>query len=268
MPLNNPPLVSESGLVLSDLTTANASTSAHGFQKKLSGSPLDFVRGDGSQLPWLNYPVWACDFLGNTGNVHAPWSSVIVGTGGQIFYGTGLASNPGIAKMYCGTVSGGGWLISTQNTAFLLSGGETTNIIFELDVTTGTTVYAGFHNATALTVPTYGVYLDITGTAAYGRAHNNCTSPPTLETSTGSAATLTTGVYYRLNITLNLACTLATFTIYTCSTGAVLWTDTVASNFPAAACGHGILLSSTASSSVSTVKLDYMDICINRALVR
>lgn len=76
------PLITESKLSLSDVTTGNASVSAHGFLPKLTGNGSDCVRGDGS-ISTCPGAGTGGDFSTNTTTSVAQQVMVASGTGGK-----------------------------------------------------------------------------------------------------------------------------------------------------------------------------------------
>jgi hypothetical protein len=148
----------------------------------------------------------------------------------------------------------------------LLAGGESTNIIFRVPTggSTNLSSYLGFHDSLSFAAPTDGCYVDIIGTTLTGRCANN-----SVRTATGTTYTISENVWYRLNIATNAALSLVTYTLYLCTSGAVVWTDTVAANIPTArTTGHGVVSTESAGATQALLDIDYMDIGIERVLVR
>lgn len=97
------PAITESKFSFTDVTTADASASAHGLLPKLSGSGSDCLRGDGSWIACGGGGGGGGDFSTNTTTSVANQLVVASGTGGKtgtFFTGTGLAA------MASGVVSG------------------------------------------------------------------------------------------------------------------------------------------------------------------
>jgi len=117
--------IEESELNLSDVTTANATTSAHGFLPKLSGSTSEFLRGDGT---------WAVP--SGSGDVTGPSSSTdnaiarFDGTDGKTIQNSNVTiDDTGNLNLPSGAVYQiNGTQISTQNLSDGASLGDATNI--------------------------------------------------------------------------------------------------------------------------------------------
>lgn len=177
-------------------------------------------------------------------------------------------NHPGVGGIVSSTsVDSGYKFVGFTTQGLLLGGGEETNFIFSLPVTvtTVTSTRMGFQDSTTVTEPVDGMYISIVDTTLKGDCISNSS-----ETPTASTYTLVANTWYRVKITLNAAATLATFTLYSAA-GAVLWTDTVASNIPTGAgrfVGHGVVSTNSGTVAVQLITLDYMDISINRILVR
>lgn len=85
----------------------------------------------------------------------------------------------------------------------------------------------GFHDATTSAAPVDGAWIDLTAGVATGKTANNSVS-----STTGTSFNMVLNTAYTFDTTINAAGTLATFTISDPSTGAVLWTNTLAANLP------------------------------------
>lgn len=178
-------------------------------------------------------------------------------------------NHPGVGGIFSSTTPDSGYkIVGYASPGLLLGGGEESNFIFSLPsvVTAGTTSRLGFQDSITVTDPVDGVYISIVDTTLKGRCLSNSSA-----TATGTTYTLVAGTWYRTNIELNANATLATFQLYDSATGVLLWTDTVASNIPTGAgrfTGHGVVSTNSGTVAVQLITLDYMDISINRILVR
>lgn len=177
----------------------------------------------------------------------------------------GEASHPGVVQLSsaAGADSGYTWYLSL--TPFLLAGGETFEASFQVVALTNLTLRLGFGDATSVTAPVDGVYLDIAATGvATGTARSNNSASTTVSTYT-----VEIGTWYRISVSVETA-TLARFTLYS-GAGAVLWTDTVATNIPTGAgrnTGAQAIATRSDGGTAALVALDYMAVYFERDLVR
>lgn len=230
---------------------------------------IKYERSKSNSTVVSGYQFVSSDFLSTT-PLPDTWTGAAVSSG-TISNTSCVAptiDHPGVEGLVSSTSTDSGYkLIGSVVQPLLLGGGEETNFIFSLPavVTTVTSTRLGFQDSITVTDPVDGMYISIVDTVLKGDCVSN-----SVETATATTYTLTAGTWYRANITLNAAATLATFTLYS-EAGAVLWTDTVATNIPTGAgrfTGHGVISTNSGTTIKQLITLDYMDISINRILVR
>lgn len=192
------------------------------------------------------------DFLLSTNT--APWKITAISSGTTGSAAT--AKHPGIVSLSSSTTPDSGSFIQTSKYTILLGGGERSTIIFKT-ATTQTTVTRrmGFHNTSAVTAPTDGVYCKIENGVLTGQA-----AASSVISTTATNYNLAANTWYRLVIDLNDNATLVTFTLYADDSDTILWADSLATNIPTTSLGHGDVATSSGSSAINLGMLDYMDI--------
>lgn len=183
-------------------------------------------------------------------------------------YIAGTPNHPGIVQLNDSTTANGGYQYTTNVTAFSIAGGERAVFVFEWN-TARTTCQArmGWQDTIVVTNPVDCVCLEITGAGVIGgicRSNNS-------ETATATTFSLTQDAWYSGEIIINADATLVTFTVYS-EAGAVVWTNTVATNIPKGAgreTGFGVIATqSTTDAAGAIIQIDYIGLEINRSLVR
>jgi len=174
------------------------------------------------------------------------------------------ASHPGIINFTQSGANTGGWIGITGLTSVALAGGEVFECIFRMNSVTNTVYRLGFQDSITTTLPTDGCYIHIAGTTADGRSYSNTTN-----TTTGTTYTVSAATWYRAKVFVS-ATNLATFTIYNMA-GAVLWSDTVATNIPNGAgreTSMFVLGYKTTAGTVSLADFDWVSYTNLTALTR
>lgn len=260
--------VNETGLTLSDVTTDNVTTSAHGFTPKLSGINTDELHGDGVWAPPNQAArglFMSTDFYNSDQYRAAPgWFAQAI-SGGNI---TGAASNtnqPGVIGLQNGvTTANSGWQFRAGS--FYISGYEEAEFIFNPALLTATLTYLGLHNSLSAAVPTKGCWFDLNAATLSGKTAGSAT------TTTGTTYTMSQGTWYHAKLVVNSAGTACAFYLYTLN-GTLVWSDTcaVTANMPAITDGlySSVVTYNTASQAQTIITyLDYMSVKVPRALVR
>jgi len=85
----------------------------------------------------------------------------------------------------------------------------------------------GFHDTLTVSAPTDGAWIDVIDGLVSGKTSNNSVS-----STTPSSFLLTSGAVYVLDCTVNAAGTGATFSVFSGTSGALLWSDTLDTNLP------------------------------------
>jgi hypothetical protein len=211
------------------------------------------------------------DFLTASSNTldHLTGAAISSGTMGAI---AGTKEHPGIAYLRDSTTANGGYTVRTDTTPFLISGGEKSIFIFQAKGAKSTAgIRMGFEDSFAIqTQPTDAVCFENASRSANvlrGMCKNN--AGPTY---TGTTYTMSADTWYRGEITVNAAATSVNFSLYLCTTGALLWSSDVTGNIPTATgreLGWGVVAAETSTDAAADILwLDYMALSIERALVR
>ena len=272
--------ITEQKLSLSDVTTFDVNTSRHGFVPKAPGNTSLFLRGDGT---WAVPPTgggdagalptartfglgYYDDFL-NSGSSpqtqRGQWLITLINSGTQSLQAS-TPDHPGIVRFFSSTTANSGARVITGLSALRLGGGESTEIVFRVINTAGTTVRMGFLDTTGNADATDGVYIEIVGTTLVGKTANNNTR------STTGTYTITANTWYRALIELTTGLIVANFYLFNENDG-LLWSDYLDTNIPTSSgreTGHGIIATNSGTSAVALIDLDYMDLKINRVLNR
>jgi hypothetical protein len=224
--------------------TAGRSTGFHEF--------CDFTRS-GIAVTWLTYP-WQINAI----------------AGGTASSVPGSANHPGIIYLRSAIAVNSGISIPLQSDAFLIAGDCHADFIIRPQTLAGSVIRCGYMDIFTINDNVDGAYFEMnTVVAIPGTIVGKCASN-SARTTTATSFVLVTNTWYRLTVEVNAAANLVTFTIKD-EAGAVLWTDTVNANIPTGAgrqTGHGINAFNTGAGPVTISDIDYMDIEINRALVR
>jgi hypothetical protein len=272
MSLNNPVAqITESGLVLTDNTTADSAVGQHGLLPKLSSHGYDFPAGDGT---WRNTnayadplrdpftePVygWTECITQGTGVVGAgPGFTALAISSGTIasIAGTGDHPGQGVIGSVAGANSGALVLncVYASTAMFFLSANAMFEIIWKTPATqTNMLWWAGFHNSISATFPTYGTFFNVSGNQIQGTGINAGT------TNTGTAGTMGNSTWYRGCLDV-VSDTSATFTVKKCSDGTTLWTSSITTNamYTTAPLNAGICAVDSAGGTHVIVTLDAM----------
>lgn len=235
-------------------------------------TPLSIAQGGTAntqgtgQLNKGRFMIGATDFPGVTSsNTALPtWATqaILSGTNPVI---AGEVNHPGIASLRSTTTANSGYGYVTSLTAFLLAGGETTELIFQWQSETTTTAKFGFQDVYTISAPVDGAWINMASKTLDGR-----TSSDSVSSTTGTSYTLVSNTWYRAKIVINSDATRVDYYLYN-EAGTLLWTDYLTTNIPTATgreTGHGIFATDAGTTAVELVYLDYMNLYIDRVLVR
>ena len=158
------------------------------------------------------------------------WGATAIGAGTRAAIASS-ANHPGVVRFtQNGANTGYQYDLGDNNpTNILLGGGEVYECIFSLPTATATVERLGFQDSITTTAPVDGAWINIAATTLSGKTSNNSTV-----STTATTHTVSTGTWYRAVVYVN-STSLVTFTLYTCSDGAVVWTNTLTTNIPSAA---------------------------------
>jgi hypothetical protein len=205
------------------------------------------------------------DFLSKNANANPPWVGGARG-GGTVSTGNAEENNPGIATLKSGTTAGDGYYFTTDFTSQKIYGSEKTTFIFKAP-TFSTNTYArmGWFDVTTDNGSIKnGIICFYAGSSSF---EGRCIADSSY-TNTSTSYTLSTNIYYRCTIIVNSNATRVDFYLYKCSDSSLLWSDYLTTNIPTGYTGHGIIAWHNGVTSISILTVDYMDLIIDRVLVR
>jgi hypothetical protein len=215
----------------------------------------------------LARPFWFTDFSA-AGEYGGDFAGLGISSG---FLANGIQSSaqrPGTIRFGSSANANSGYLIYGISNGLLLAGNEYYAIDLRPQVLTNATIRAGFCDTATIADCTDGAYFEIAATGvATGKTANNST-----RSSTGTTYTLTGGdaAWYRLVVQLNATATSAAFRIYD-TNGALLWSDSLATNIPTANgrhCGPLVIATESAGASQLMLEVDWMAFTILSDLSR
>lgn len=214
-------------------------------------------------------PFYCTDFLGAAGAdtgeaTYALWDYAVISSGTQSKIAA-EPTHPGILRTSSSTTANSGGYCRTDATSFRLAGGEVSEHVFRIQTLTTTTIRLGFLDTATSADAVDGAYIEIPATgAAVGKTSNNST-----RSTSGTIATLSTGVWYRAKIVVNRAANAVDFYLFDDS-GNLLGSQQLTANIPTAAgreTGHGYVATNSGTTAVALVDMDYMAIEFSKALV-
>ena len=203
-----------------------------------------------------------------SGIADSPWVSSTIGAGTMAPIAACVAEHPGAVRITSAAGANSGFVIrlgSTAQQSMLIQGGEKMTSILSLVTAANTTIRSGCATGAAtVAVPTDGFYIRIIGTTLDG-----ANVAGSVQSTTGTTYVITAGLWYRVVSELNVVGTLVTFRCYLCSTGALVWSDTLATNIPlGVAVRPYIHAFSSAAGPTNLVDLDYVVYYTNRKPLR
>jgi len=208
--------------------------------------------------------TWS-DFL--SGSVDSPWTGTAINAGTNTAL-SAIAEHPGAMRISSAAAANSGWNYRLGGAAFqvvVIQGGEKMQSVISVVTPANTTIRSGCATgAGAVTVPTDGFYIRIVGTTLDGANVFG-----SVQSTTGTTYVITAGLWYRVESELNVAGTLVTFRCYLCSTGALVWSDTLATNIPLnVAIRPYIHAFSSAAGPTALLDVDYVVYYTNRKPLR
>ena len=241
------------------------------------GSPLYSYTETDPFNPAKNSSVyaWSCDYTPAAAVTMCPgWTGAAIATGTNVANTTDPEKNnhPGIVTFRSSTTTDSGYQFSTEVTQFLIAGGENLQFIFKaLDASAlnNTWIRMGFQDSVAIGLPADGAYLNITGMGSTKTLGGVCRSN-SAQTGTSSTYTISTNTWYHGTVIVNASATNVTFRLQNAA-GSILWEDYCVTNIPTGAgryTGHGVACFLGGITARDVMSMDYMNIYINRQLVR
>jgi hypothetical protein len=208
------------------------------------------------------------DFLQNAANANPPWSGTAKG-GGSCIVGDSTCvdeNHHGAVTLTGGITAGDGYYFVTDFTSQKIYGSEKTIFIFKAE-NIGANAYARmgwFDVSTANPNIADGI---ICYYSANGDFKGRCNGGGSF-TNTSTLYTLSVSTYYRCTIVVNTNATRVDFYLYKCSDGSLVWSDYLTTNIPTSYTGHGIHAYHNGTTSSTILTVDYMNLIIDRVLVR
>lgn len=253
-----------------------AASGANSDITALSGitTPLSISQGgngntQGSGMLNTNrFMIGATDFTTGGGqNAGLPtWVITAINSGTSPVSNVGNPNHPGIISLKSSTTANSGYGFTTAATAFLLAGGEATELIFVVASGLSTTTCKfGFMNTYTITAPVDGAWINIANLVLDGRTSSNSTS-----STTGTTYTLTANTWYRMKIVINSDATRVDYYLYA-ENGTQLWTNNLTTNIPTTTgrdVGHGVIATDAGTTATALMSLDFMNLYIDRNLIR
>jgi len=209
-------------------------------------------------LPPIAYKL-VTEFVGYTNEASPPWVGLAIG-GGTMTGIPGTANHPGIVQFSSAATINHGYRFLTEIDAFLITGGEVSEFVFQLKRLATTRVKMGFIDTFGWTDPTDGVWLDIRYVNPDGGIFTGKTANNTAISTTGTDFQLVVNTWYRARLQVNSDADEVIYTLYSMD-GVVLWTNTLATNIPTGAgrtCGHGIVATHDAAQAFALIWVDFM----------
>jgi hypothetical protein len=204
-----------------------------------------------------NYITLQNDFIGTVAADVTPFTATAISTGTAAFQ-AGQAGHSGIIRYTSSTTANSGYkIVGSQITAFLISGGETAELVIKTPAAfTNTTIRFGYFDTATYVDATDGVYFEIPSTGAIvGKTSSN-----SVRSTTASSYTASVSTWYRLKLVVNDTATSVTYYIYN-SSGGQLWTDSLTANIPTATgreTGFGIIATNSGTTATALMDLDAM----------
>jgi hypothetical protein len=193
---------------------------------------------------------------------------------GTSFGAVGTTNHIGIVNFTDSTTAGGGYRVQTDATTFLIGGDEYATFVFNwTDNRYNTTARLGFLDTTTATIPTDGCWININASRLAETQNNTlrgmCRANGALVIT--NTYNLTRNTYYNAIINVNALGSVVNFTLKN-EAGAILWTDKVESQIPTATgreTGFGAIATEGSTDAAANIMfIDYMDLVINRSIVR
>jgi hypothetical protein len=218
-------------------------------------------------------PFYYTDFLGLAGatTVEAayPFDLALVNAGTQAKIAS-EANHPGILRISSSTTANSGGYIETDTTAFLLSGGECFEAVFQARVAgnANTTIRMGFLDTTTSSDAVDGAYFELPAGLLdiVGKTSNNST-----RTTSATIATLTVNTWYRCRLEVNSNATQVNFYVYNDS-GTLLGSQSITTNIPTTAgreTGAGVIATNSGTTATLLAYFDWMAVFYDaRSLTR
>jgi hypothetical protein len=210
-------------------------------------------------------------FVASPDYTNIPWAGYTINGAGTCALSSAVdANHPGVVLLGAGSTANTGFRYYSHGSMTLVGASEKFVCIFKTyNAPNGTVVWrAGYQDSGTHADPTDGAWLQFVQAAGTidGRRNNAGAGVST----TATAFTYADATWYRGEVEVNAAASVITFSIYLCSSGALVWSDTLAT-VPTGVTGHGIGAWNTQAASVGQrdlVHVDYLAIIINRTLVR
>jgi hypothetical protein len=188
-----------------------------------------------------------------------PWSGWATGSGTIAMFSG--ANRPGVVKLVSSATAGSGYKYATESLGLCLSGGETTELIFNRNVNDATIrMTFGFNCGHDLAD---AVVIEVNNLTLKGRV-----SKADVDTFTASTYTLVASTWYKAKIEVNRDKSGARFILYD-EAGVKVWEESVVAAVPITptTVDQGVYATSSGTTTgVTLVLLDYMNLYYNKPI--
>jgi uncharacterized protein with putative carbohydrate binding module len=179
---------------------------------------------------------------------------------------TGTPTHLGIARITQSGANTGYRFFPSTSLITYLGGGESVEIIFQAQSTSNTVFRLGFQDGVTTTAPNNGAWVNVAGTTLSGKTAANGTT-----STTGTTYTISATTWYRMRVFVSDNAGTVYFELYTCSDGALVWSDSLTTNIPTVAGREvlvGALFYKTTAGTVDLADIDWLSYYGSKALVR
>jgi hypothetical protein len=203
--------------------------------------------------------ILAAEFLWNFAG--SGWGLAAINAG-TLSTPTPILDHPG-AVWFSSSVTANSGYYAMSNLAYIIGGSEITEFIFKTSPSFPTVVSRlGFQDSWSSAVPSNGAWININTDVLSGKTYSGGSG-----STTPTTKVLDSGGWYRAKIVVNAAANRVDFYLYNAS-GTLLWTDYLTTNIPTAAVAHGVLSTSSGTTAIPLLCVDYMSLMILRKLTR
>jgi hypothetical protein len=199
-------------------------------------------------------PVIATDCATPNASGLGPFFGSAIGAGTLTSPAAGSvdANRPGVVSLRSSATANSGYRVGFDT--LLLGKLSAFEAIWQLRTFSGTTVRAGFHDATSIADAVDGVYFEVSNAVVTPKTASNSVR------SSGTTFNMSSAAWYRFQVMVNAGGTLATFNIFD-ATNALLFTTTLSTNIPVASAREtnaAIIATSSGTSAAELALLDFI----------
>lgn len=170
--------------------------------------------------------LWRAETSADFINAIDVWTAYAIAAG-TVATTAGVANHPGIRRMSSLAAANTGYVYYATygSGTIIMSGGTKSTFVFQI-LSANTLIELGFGTPVGIVI-TLGTWIGISALTATGCTNNGAGS----SNATGTTYLCTTSVWYRAEIATDTAGTTATFKIYTCSDGVLVWSESLNPNY-------------------------------------